>query len=85
MGRSNSKDLNALNRVKNKEVEQLTDYLQLLTYKQRVRFVTKVCALAGIQRYIFHNWKSERSKIYDYVKPIMEQVAGQRIFSDNTI
>lgn len=68
------------NEIKHTEAQQLNDYLESLTYWERVEFVTSVVKRAGVKRQTFMNWKAMACRIPDRAKEIIESVAGQIIF-----
>ena len=68
------------NELKHTEAQQLNDYLETLTYWERVEFVTSVVKRAGVKRQTFMNWKAMACRIPDRAKEIIESVAGQIIF-----
>lgn len=68
------------NEIKHTEAQQLNDYLETLTYWERVEFVTSVVKRAGVKRQTFMNWKAMACRIPDRAKEIIESVAGQIIF-----
>ena len=68
------------NEIKHTEAQQLNNYLETLTYWERVEFVTSVVKRAGVKRQTFMNWKAMACRIPDRAKEIIESVAGQIIF-----
>lgn len=74
--------VNLNNDIKHKEATMLNNYLDTLTYRERVEFVTGVVTAAGVRRQTFFNWKGMACRIPEYAKRIIENEAGARIFSD---
>lgn len=72
------------NDIKHREATQLNYFLDTLTYRERVEFVTCVVKRVGIKRQTFFNWKAMACRIPDHAKKIIEQEAGERIFLENT-
>lgn len=70
------------NEIKHTEATQLNAYLDTLTYRERVEFVTSVVKQAGIKRQTFFNWKCMACRIPEQGKLIIEHEAGEHIFSD---
>lgn len=71
------------NKIKRNDGEQLEAYIETLSYKEYVEFITLVTCEANVERYIFHNWKSMATRIPDKAKQIIESVAGCKIFFDD--
>jgi len=69
------------NDIKHREATQLNAYLDTLTYRERVEFVTEVIARAGVRRQTFMNWKAMACRIPAIAKEIIEDEAGQIIFA----
>lgn len=72
------------NDIKHIEAQQLNAYLENLTYSERVEFVTSVVSKAGVRRQTFMNWKGMACRIPEYAKEIIESVAGELIFVEET-
>ncbi len=72
----------ANNNIKHIEATLLNNYLDTLSYWERVEFVTCVTKLAGVRRQTFFNWKSMACRIPEHAKEIIEKEAGERIFTD---
>lgn len=70
------------NEVKHTEAQRLNNYLDSLTYWERVEFVTAVVTQAGVKRQTFMNWKGMVCRIPEHAKQIIENEAGVRIFDD---
>lgn len=70
------------NEIKHTEAQQLNDYLDTLTYWERVEFVTSVVKRVGVKRQTFMNWKAMACRIPEHAKQIIENEAGERIFVD---
>ncbi len=68
------------NDIKHIEATQLNAYLDTLSYRQRVEFVSAVVKSAGVRRQTFFNWKAMVCRIPDFAKEIIEQVAGEPVF-----
>lgn len=68
------------NDIKHIEATQLNNFLDTLTYWERVEFVTDVIKRAGVKRQTFFNWKCMACRIPDKAKEIIEGEAGQVIF-----
>ena len=68
------------NDIKHLEAGQLNDYLDTLTYWERVEFVTDVVRNCKVKRQTFFNWKAMACRIPDKAKEIIESLAGQVIF-----
>ena len=68
------------NDIKHSEAQQLNAFLDTLTYRERVEFVTSVVKRAGVRRQAFMNWKAMACRIPDRAKEIIESEAGQIIF-----
>lgn len=68
------------NDIKHIEATQLNNFLDTLTYWERVEFVTDVVKRAGVKRQTFFNWKCMACRIPDKAKEIIESEAGQVIF-----
>lgn len=68
------------NDIKHREAGQLNDYLDTLTYWERVEFVTAVVKRFKVKRQTFFNWKCMACRIPEQAKEIIESVAGQVIF-----
>lgn len=68
------------NDIKHREAEQLNEYLDTLTYWERVEFVTAVVRRFKVKRQTFFNWKCMACRIPEQAKEIIESVAGQVIF-----
>lgn len=70
------------NDIKHREATQLNSFLDTLTYRERVDFVTSVVKRAGVRRQTFMNWKCMACRIPEHAKRIIEDEAGKRIFDD---
>lgn len=70
------------NDIKHREATQLNGFLDTLTYRERVEFVTGVVKSAGVRRQTFFNWKGMACRIPEHAKQIIEDEAGKRIFAD---
>lgn len=68
------------NEIKHSEAQQLNAFLDTLTYRERVEFVTSVVKRVGVKRQTFMNWKAMACRIPDRAKEIIESEAGQIIF-----
>lgn len=68
------------NDIKHIEATQLNNFLDTLTYWERVEFVTDAVKRAGVKRQTFFNWKCMACRIPDKAKEIIESEAGQVIF-----
>lgn len=68
------------NDIKHIEATQLNNFLDTLTYWERVEFVTDVIKRAGVKRQTFFNWKCMACRIPEHAKEIIENEAGERIF-----
>lgn len=72
------------NDIKHIEATQLNTFLDTLTYRERVEFVTGVTKLAGVRRQTFFNWKCMACRIPEHAKQIIESEAGERIFVEES-
>lgn len=70
------------NDIKHMEATQLNVYLETLTYRERVEFVSCVVKVAGVKRQTFFNWKAMACRIPEHAKEIIENEAGECIFAD---
>ena len=70
------------NEIKHMEAAQLNAYLDTLTYRERVEFVTSVVKKAGVKRQTFFNWKCMACRIPERGKQIIEHESGEHIFSE---
>lgn len=68
------------NDIKHIEATQLNDYLDTLSYWERVEFVTAVVRRFKVKRQTFFNWKCMACRIPEQAKEIIESEAGQLIF-----
>lgn len=68
------------NDIKHREATQLIAFLDTLTYRERVEFVTVVTNRAGVRRQTFMNWKQMACRIPPHAKEIIEDEAGDLIF-----
>lgn len=68
------------NDIKHIEATQLNDYLDTLSYWERVEFVTAVVRRFKVKRQTFFNWKCMACRIPEQAKEIIESEAGQVIF-----
>ena len=68
------------NDIKHIEATQLNEYLDTLTYWERVEFVTAVVRRFKVKRQTFFNWKCMACRIPEQAKEIIESEAGQLIF-----
>lgn len=68
------------NDIKHVEATQLNDYLDTLSYWERVEFVSEVMAKVNISRRTFFNWKYMSCRIPARAKEAIESVAGKLIF-----
>lgn len=68
------------NNIKHKEAQQLNEYLDTLSYGERVEFVTAVVRRFKVKRQTFFNWKCMACRIPERAKEIIESEAGQVIF-----
>lgn len=68
------------NDIKHIEATQLNEYLDTLTYWERVEFVTAVVRRFKVKRQTFFNWKCMACRIPEQAKKIIESEAGQVIF-----
>lgn len=68
------------NNIKHKEAQQLNEYLDTLSYRERVEFVTAVVRRFKVKRQTFFNWKCMACRIPERAKAIIESEAGQVIF-----
>lgn len=71
-----------INDVKHRDANRLCAYLNLLSERQQIEFVTKVVEITGVHRRTFFNWKYMCCRIPEWAKTAMELVAGQSIFLD---
>lgn len=71
-----------INDVKHRDTNLLCAYLNLLSERQRIEFVTEVVEATGVNRRTFFNWKYMCCRIPEWAKTAMEKVAGQSIFLD---
>ena len=71
-----------INDVKHRDANQLCAYLDLLSERQRVKFVTEVVEATGVNPRTFFNWKYMCCRIPEWAKTAMGKVAGQSIFLD---
>ena len=69
------------NDITPREARQLNVYLETLTYRERVEFVTAVMRRVGARRQTFFNWKAMACRIPARAKEIIESEAGHTIFS----
>ncbi len=69
------------NDIKHREARQLNTYLDILTYWERVEFVTAVMRRVGARRQTFFNWKAMACRIPEHAKEIIESETGHTIFS----
>lgn len=69
------------NEIKHTEAQLLNNYLNTLSYLDRVEFVTSVVKRAGVKRQTFMNWKGMACRIPEHAKQIIEDEAGERIFN----
>lgn len=70
------------NEIKHMEAARLNAYLDTLTYRERVEFVTSVVKQAGVKRQTFFNWKCMACRIPDAAKRIIEREAGVTVFNE---
>lgn len=77
-----SETTKANNDIKHIEATQLNNFLDTLSYWERVEFVTCVTKLAGVRRQTFFNWKCMACRIPEHAKEIIEKEAGEHIFDD---
>ena len=70
------------NDIKHREARLLNAYLDTLTYRERVEFVTTVMRRVGARRQTFFNWKAMACRIPEHAKEIIENEAGECIFAD---
>lgn len=68
------------NDIKHIKATQLNEYLDTLTYWERVEFVTAVVRRFKVKRQTFFNWKCMACRIPEQAKEIIESEAGQLIF-----
>lgn len=68
------------NDIKHIEATQLNEYLDTLSYRERVEFVTAVVRRFKVKRQTFFNWKCMACRIPEQAKEIIESEAGQLIF-----
>lgn len=68
------------NDIKHIEATQLNEYLDTLSYWERVEFVTAVVRRVKVKRQTFFNWKCMACRIPEQAKEIIESEAGQLIF-----
>lgn len=68
------------NDIKHIEATQLNEYLDTLSYWERVEFVTAVVRRFKVKRQTFFNWKCMACRIPEQAKEIIESEAGQLIF-----
>lgn len=68
------------NDIKHTEATQLNEFLDTLTYRERVEFVSSVVKRARVKRQTFMNWKAMACRIPGHAKQIIEDEAGERIF-----
>ena len=64
------------NDIKHREATQLNGFLDTLTYRERVEFVTGVVKSAGVRRQTFFNWKCMACRIPEHAKQIIEDEPG---------
>lgn len=74
--------MNANNHYKYIEVGKLTDYLETLTYKEKVEFKKAVCLRLKIKRTTFANWLSMACRMPKEARQAIEYEAGELIFTD---
>ena len=74
---------NTNNDIKHREATQLNAFLDTLSYKERVEFVTIVTSRAGVRRQTFMNWKAMACRIPARAKEIIEDEAGNLIFHNS--
>lgn len=70
------------NEIKHMETARLNAYLDTLTYRERVEFVTSVVKQVGVKRQTFFNWKCMACRIPDTAKRIIEREAGVTVFNE---
>lgn len=75
-------DMMTNNDIKHREATQLNNYLDTLSYSERVEFVTCVVKSAGVRRQTFFNWKCMACRIPEHAKQIIEDEAGECIFTE---
>ncbi len=68
------------NDINHIEAGQFYAFLDPLTYRERVDFVTAVVRRFKIKRQTFFNWKAMACRIPEQAKQIIESEAGQAIF-----
>ena len=68
------------NDIKHIEATQLNNFLDTLTYWERVEFVTDVMKRVNVHRQTFFNWKCMACRIPAHAKEAIESVAGHVIF-----
>lgn len=68
------------NDIKHIEATQLNEYLDTLSYWERVEFVTAVVRRVKVKRQTFFNWKCMACRIPEQAKEIIESEAGHVIF-----
>lgn len=74
---------NTNNDIKHREATQLNAFLDTLSYRERVEFVTVVSNRAGVRRQTFMNWKAMACRIPAKAKEIIEDEAGDLIFHNS--
>lgn len=72
-----------LNYIKYRDAEDIKAFYYSLTYKERVAFVKEFVEKSGLEKHYFFNWKGTSSRILPGMKKILEDVAGQRIFTSD--
>ncbi len=70
------------NDIKHREATQLNAYLDTLTYRERIEFVSCVVKVAGVKRQTFFNREAMACRIPARAKEIIENEAGECIFID---
>lgn len=70
------------NDIKHTEAQHLNVFLDTLSYRERVDFVTSVVKQAGVRRQTFFNWKCMACRIPEAAKRIIEREAGVTVFAD---
>lgn len=71
-----------INDEKYKDAGLLCIFLEGLSYRERIEYVTEVVEATGVNRRTFFNWKYMCCRIPQWAKTAMEKVAGQSIFLD---
>lgn len=63
-------------------VNPLRDYLETLTMSEYYEVRKEIIKKCKVSKQVFAHWKSGNSQVHELAKPIINRIAGQKIFNN---